>query len=85
MTTELVTSLKRRATKIISQIQRKKEPVLITQRGLPAAYLVGVKEFEALQYRLQVLEGIALGERDLREGRILTHEQAKKRLRKWLK
>ncbi len=85
MTTELVTSLKRRATKIISQVQRKKEPVLITQRGLPAAYLVGVKEFEALQYRLQVLEGIALGEKDLREGRVVTHEEAKRRLRKWLK
>jgi prevent-host-death family protein len=85
MTTELVTSLKRRATKIISQVQRRKEPVLITQRGLPAAYLVGVKEFESLQYRLQVLEGIALGEKDLREGRVVTHEEAKKRLRKWLK
>ena len=85
MTTDLVTSLKRRATKIISQVQRKKEPVLITQRGLPAAYLVGVKEFEALQYRLLVLEGIALGEKDLREGRVVTHEEAKKRLRKWLK
>jgi prevent-host-death family protein len=85
MTTELVTSLKRRATKIISQVQRKKEPVLITQRGLPAAYLVGVKEFEALQYRLQVLEGIALGEKDLREGRVVTHGEAKKRLKKWLK
>ena len=85
MTTELVTSLKRRATKIISQVQRRKEPVLITQRGLPAAYLVGVKEFEALQYRLQVLEGIARGEAAIREGRIMTHEQAKAKMKRWLK
>ncbi len=85
MTTELVTTLKRNATKIIAGMQQKQEPVLITQHGFPAAYLVDVKSYEALQSRIEVLEGIARGEMAIREGRTLTHEQARKRMKRWLK
>jgi len=83
--TELVTTLKRNATKIISSVQRRQKPVLITQHGLPAAYLVDVETFEGLQSRIEVLEGIARGEMAVRDGRVLTHEQAKKKLKRWLK
>ena len=37
MRTELVTTLKRKATEIISEVGRKRVPVLITQHGRPAA------------------------------------------------
>ena len=40
MRTELVTTLKRHATEILSELERDKEPILITQRGVPSAYLV---------------------------------------------
>jgi prevent-host-death family protein len=83
--TELVTTLKRNATKIISSVQRKHKPVLITQHGLPAAYLVDVETFEALHSRIAVLEGIARGEMAIQDGRVLTHEQAKKKMKRWLK
>ena len=83
--TELVTSLKRKATKIIARARQNQEPVLITQHGLPAAYLVDVKSYEALQSRLEILEGIARGEVAIRSGRVLSHEQAGKRMKRWLK
>jgi prevent-host-death family protein len=83
--TELVTTLKRKATKIIAQVRQKQEPVLITQHGLPAAYLVDVKSYEGLQSRIVLLEGIARGEVAIREGRVLSHEQAVKRMKRWLK
>jgi prevent-host-death family protein len=82
---ELVTSLKRNATKIIAKIKKRQRPVLITQRGLPAAYLVDAKSFELLQRRMEILEGIAIGERDFQEGRTFTHAQVKKKMQKWLK
>ncbi|MGB8356383.1 MAG: type II toxin-antitoxin system Phd/YefM family antitoxin [Chthoniobacteraceae bacterium] len=83
--TELVTTLKRNATKIISSLKRGQEPVLITQHGLPAAYLVDVETYEGLQSRIEVLEGIARGEMAIRDGRVLTHAQAKSRMKRWLK
>jgi prevent-host-death family protein len=83
--TELVTTLKRRATKIIAQVRQKQEPVLITQHGLPAAYLVDVKSYEGLQARIEILEGIARGEVAIRDGRVLSHEQVVKKMKRWLK
>lgn len=84
MRTELVTTLKRHATELLSDIERDREPILITQHGLPSAYLVDVQSFEAQQERMAILEGIARGELAVAEGRILTHEQAKARLARWL-
>lgn len=84
MKTELVTNLKREATKIIDSLSKKSSPILITQRGRPAAYLVSVGKFEALNERIDILEKIARGEKAIFEGNVVTHEQAKKRMKKWL-
>ena len=85
MRTELVTTLKRKATDLLSEISRDKEPILITQHGLPSAYLVDVESYEQMQGRMNILEGIARGERALEEDRTLTHEEAQTRMSRWLK
>lgn len=85
MKTELVTRLKREATKILAELHESKEPVLITEHGLPSAYLVDVDDYDFLLNRMRILEGIALGQKDIKEGRVVSHEQAKERLKKWLK
>jgi len=84
MRTELVTTLKRKASEIISELEREGVPVLITQHGRPAAYLVDVETYEKLHQRLAILEGIARGERAVDQGRILSHAEAKKRMARWL-
>jgi prevent-host-death family protein len=83
--TELVTTLKRRATEIIAELQEARDPILITQHGRPAAYLVDVGTYEEMNRRLSVLEGIALGEQAIREGRVASQSEAKRRLGKWLR
>ncbi|MBI2538320.1 MAG: type II toxin-antitoxin system Phd/YefM family antitoxin [Deltaproteobacteria bacterium] len=75
MKTHLVTTLKRKATKILAELEEEGTPVLITEHGKPAAYLVDVRTFESLQNRVRILEGIA---------RVLTHSQAKRKMRRWL-
>lgn len=85
MRTELVTTLKRQATELLSDIERDKQPILITQHGLPSAYLVDVESYQLMQHRMAVLEGIARGEQAIAESRVVTHAQARKRLARWLK
>ena len=82
MRTELVTTLKRKATDVISGLSA--EPVLITQHGLPAAYLVDVRMYEGMQSRLSLLEGIARGEKAILEKRVVPHREAKRRMARWL-
>jgi prevent-host-death family protein len=84
MKTELVTTLKRQATRILSELKSSREPVLITEHGKPSAYLVDCEDFEALQRRMAILEGIARGEAAVQDGRTITHAQAKKKMTKWL-
>ena len=85
MKIELVTTLKRQATKILAELHESKEPVLITEHGRPSAYLVDVKDFELMQSRLHILEGVARGERAILEKRTYHQAEAKDKMSKWLK
>lgn len=85
MRTELVTTLKRQATDLLADVARAREPILITQHGLPSAYLVDVETYETMLARMAMLEGIARGEQAVAEGRTVPHDQARERLARWLK
>jgi prevent-host-death family protein len=85
MKVELVTTLKRQATKILEELHKTKEPVLITEHGQPSAYLVDVQDYEFMQRRMEILEGIATGEKAILDNRVLTNKQAREKMEKWLK
>ena len=85
MKTELVTTLKRRATKMLSSLARDRDPVLITQHGRPAGYLIDVETYEGLNIKLALLEMIARGEQAVEQGRVVSHQTARKRMARWLK
>lgn len=84
MKVELVTSLKRQATKILAELHASREPVLITEHGQPSAYLVDVGHYELMQRRLALLEGLSRGERAVMEGRTCSESEAREKLSKWL-
>ncbi len=85
MRTELVTTLKRQATELLAELERDKEPILITQHGLPSAYLVDVESYQKQQERMRILEGIARGEMAVADDRVVSHDEAKARRARWLK
>lgn len=85
MKVELVTTLKRQATKILADLHLSKEPVLITEHGKPSAYLVDVEDYEFMQTRLSILEGIARGENLIAEGKVYSQSEARDKMSKWLK
>ena len=85
MRTEVVTPLKRQATKLLADLHDSKEPILITEHGQPSAYLLDVADYELMVDRMKILEGIAKGEQAIREDRTLDMSQAKEKMSKWLK
>ena len=84
MKTELVTTLKRQATRVLSDLHDSGEPVLITEHGKPSAYLVDVDSYEFMQNRMRILDGIARGERAILDNRTLSHAEARRKMKKWL-
>ena len=85
MKIELVTTLKRQATKILAELHNSKEPVLITEHGKPSAYLIDVNDYDMMKSRMDILEGLARGERAIVENRTYTQDEAKAKMIKWLK
>lgn len=85
MKVESITTLKRQITKILSELRASKEAALITARGQRSAYLVDVDDYEAMNSRISLLEGLVRGESAFSEGCVMPHAQAKERMSKWLK
>ncbi|WP_303287209.1 type II toxin-antitoxin system Phd/YefM family antitoxin [Marinobacter sp. SS8-8] len=85
MRIEVVTTLKRQATKLLADLHESKEPILITEHGQPSAYLLDVADYELMVDRMKILEGIAKGEQAIRDGRTMDMEQAREKMNKWLK
>jgi len=85
MRIELVTTLKRQATKILAELHSSKEPILITEHGQPSAYLIDVHDYEMMQNRMHILEGLARGESAIIENRTFSQKAAKEKMSKWLK
>ncbi len=76
-----VSVLRRRAHEVVRQARRTGRPVLITQRGHPAAVLVSTEEWDRQQERFELLVEVLRGERDIAEGRVVEEEEAFARLR----
>lgn len=84
-TVKPVTELKRHATRIIEQLDESRTPLLITERGRAAAVMLDVESYRSMLRKLELLEGIARGERAIADGRVVSHREAKKRLERWSK
>jgi PHD/YefM family antitoxin component YafN of YafNO toxin-antitoxin module len=78
-----VTEIKRYATEIMAELRETHVPAAITEHGEVGAYMVDPETFEAMASRLEILEGIALGEMDVSAGRTISNAEAKKRMAKW--
>jgi PHD/YefM family antitoxin component YafN of YafNO toxin-antitoxin module len=78
-----VTEIKRYATEVMAELRQTRVPAAITEHGEVGAYLVDPETFEAMAQRLEILEGIALGEMDIAWGRGVSNAEAKKRMAQW--
>jgi len=78
-----VTEIKRYATEVMAELRQTHVPAAITEHGEVGAYLVDPETFEAMSQRLEILEGIALGEMDVAAGRTVANDEAKKRMALW--
>ena len=81
-----VTDLQRNATKVIRELG--KGPVIISQRGRPAAVIMDTETFTQIEQALeeverkQVIELVEAGMNSLKAGRTLTHAEVERHVRK---
>ena len=59
------------------------QPIVITQNGRPAGVVISPHDYDRMQYRQRVIEGIEAGMADVEAGRTIGTEELRERIRTW--
>ncbi len=76
--------VKTNAAKLIDEIQKTRQPIIITKNGDVRAVLQDITTYERDRQALLMLKLIAQGERDVERGRVKPHAEVMSRLEKKL-
>jgi len=76
-----ISYLKANAAEVLLDLAEKREPMVITQNGEAKAVIQDVASFEQTQETLALLKLLALGNRDIEEGRTQPARAVVERLR----
>lgn len=69
---------------ILRQVRESQRPVVITERGTPAAVIVDLEDYERQKEKMELMEAILEGEKDFQEGRVKSLDRLHRETRKWL-
>jgi prevent-host-death family protein len=64
-----VTELKQDASATLKRVRKSKRPIIVTQRGKPAAVLLSVDAYQKGEQEREILRLLALGEREIAVGK----------------
>jgi len=76
-----ISYLKANAAEVLLQLAEQREPMVITQNGEARAVIQDVASYEETQETLALLKVLALGNREIDEGKVKPVADAVKRLR----
>ena len=76
-----ISYLKANAAEVVRQLAEQREPLVITQNGEAKAVIQDVASFEQTQESLALLKILALGNRQIEEGKTVRAQDAIRRLR----
>jgi len=76
-----ISYLKANAAEVLEQLADRREPLVITQNGEAKAVIQDIASFEQTQETLALLKILALGSKELEEGKTLPSTEAFSRLR----
>lgn len=81
-----ITDLQRQAAKILIDVNKSSEPIVITQRGRASAVLISAKRYAQIEEDLAAFDDleleylIAIGEAAKARGDMISHEEVRRRL-----
>jgi prevent-host-death family protein len=76
-----ISYLKAHAAEIVRNLAERQEPMVITQNGEAKVVIQAIESYEQTQQTMALLKILALGMRQVEEGKVLPAEKVVKRLR----
>lgn len=71
-----VSEFRAHTTSYINQVRETKRPLVLTQHGKSSAVLLDVAEYEKLIDKLEIIQDIRNGQREIAEGKGIKHDEA---------
>ncbi|PKL38910.1 MAG: type II toxin-antitoxin system Phd/YefM family antitoxin [Spirochaetae bacterium HGW-Spirochaetae-1] len=65
-----ISYIKSNTSNVLNQVNETHRPIFITQNGEPRAVLLDTESYESMNNAIGILKLIALGEKDIRQGKI---------------
>ena len=82
-----ITDFQRQAGQIIGSLADSDEPVIVTQRGRAAAVIISADRYEEIEDdlkrldELELLELVEEGKRQVAAGKVISHDEVKRKLK----
>ena len=79
-----ISYIKAHTAEMIRQVGDNKNPIIVTQNGEAKAVIIDVDSYQNLINSINLMKIISIGDRDFKNGKIVTHENLKKKISKIL-
>ncbi len=79
-----ISYFKSHTAEMIRQVGDNKNPIVITQNGEAKAVIIDIDSYQNLINAVNLMKIISIGDRDIKNGKIVSHEEVKKRAEKLL-
>ena len=79
-----ISYVKAHTTEIIKYVENSKSPVVITQNGEAKAVIIDINSYQKTINAINLAKLLSFGEKDIKSGKTITHENAKKIFEKTL-
>ncbi len=76
-----LSEFRKHAADFIDRIKKQKRSIILTQHGKSAAVLVDVSEYQRMVDTIDLMDELIEAERQIARGDVVSHEDAKKRIK----
>jgi len=76
-----ISYVKSHTAEVMRQVEEKNNPMVITQNGEAKAVLMDVKQYQNIINTINLLKILSIGENDIKNKRIYSHEQIQEKVK----
>ena len=76
-----ISYIKAHTAEIMKQVSEKNNPMIITQNGEAKAVLMDVKHYQNIINAINLMKILSIGENDLKNGRMYSHEELQSKIK----
>jgi prevent-host-death family protein len=76
-----ISYVKSHTAEVMKLVREKNNPMVITQNGEAKAVLMDVRQYQNIINAINLMKILSIGEKDLKNGRIYTHDGVKSKIK----